>query len=202
MFSLVLVIPIHLIWHIKINFHQKIVLGLTLCLSIVMIIIAIIRIAAIRIGPSATDLVWEFFWSQMEACTAVIMVSFSAFRSVFVAHDNRVREERHRNRLWYADKKNLLRSVLRRRKIRSESEETDQLPEIPRATLTGMHTLIKGGKFKVNSQSASWSSEGRATLANSEPVEEIRKTSFPTGSDQVSSSSSYFIFPTRRPLWK
>lgn len=153
-----------------------------------------IRISAIRPGDSSTDLVWEIFWQHMEACIAVIIVSFSAFRSVFVAHDNRVREARDRNRLWYVDKKNILRSAWRRRKIRSESEEMDRLPEIPRATLTGMHTFINGGKVKVECQSASLSTENATTLADSESVREMRANSIPIDSDEVSSSLRCFIF--------
>lgn len=142
--ALVLVIPIHLLWHIQINPRQKIILGATLCLSIVMIIITIVRMSKIRIGPTQTDIIWEVFWHEIEACTAVIMVSISAFRSVFVAHNSH--RDQNRNRVWYMSKKNLLRSALRRKKLRSDSEEMDQLPEIPRATMTGMRTFIHGGE--------------------------------------------------------
>ena len=143
---LVLVIPIHLLWHIQINLRQKILIGTSLCLSIVMIIITIIRMSKIRIGPTQTDIIWEVFWHQVEACTAVIMVSVSAFRYVFVAHEAR-QQPPNRKRVWYMSKKNLLRSALRRKKLRSDSEEMmDRWPEIPRATMTGMRTFIQGGE--------------------------------------------------------
>ena len=98
----------------------------------------------------------ELFWQQVEACIAVAMVSFSAFRSVFVAHEARVREARHRNRLWYVDKRNLLKSAWRRKQNRFEYEATDQLPEIPEPTLTGMHTFITEGKFQSRESIASF----------------------------------------------
>lgn len=142
---LVLVIPIHLLWHIQINLRQKIIIGASLCLSIVMIIITIIRMSKIRIGPTQTDIIWEVFWHHVEACTAVIMVSVSAFRYVFVAHEAR-QSPPNRKRVWYMSKKNLLRSALRRKKLRSDSEEMDRWPEIPRATMTGMRTFIQGGE--------------------------------------------------------
>lgn len=139
-----LIIPFHLLWRIQINLRQKLILGTTLCLSIFMIIIAIIRISNIQLAERIEDIVWVIFWQQVEACTAVIMVSLSAFRSFFVTHESRLREDRIRNRHWYMSKKMAL--VRRQKMLQSESEETDRLPQIPRATMTGMSTFIRGGK--------------------------------------------------------
>lgn len=75
------------------------------------------------------------------------------------------------------DKKNRLMSAWRRRKIQSESEEMDELPDIPRATLTGMHTFIYGGKIKVKSQSASMSTESTMTRVDNERGERIGENS-------------------------
>ena len=150
-----LIIPFHLLWRIQINLRQKLVLGTTLCLSIFMIIIAIIRISKIRLPDQAADIVWVIFWQQVEACTAVIMVSLSAFRSFFVTHESRLREDRNRNRHWYMSKKKA--SAWRRKVLlRSESgEETDHhLPQIPRATMTGMSTFIRGGKSNESRMSS------------------------------------------------
>lgn len=183
---LVLIIPFHLLWHIKINLRQKLGLGITLCLSIMMIIIAIIRISAVRIGHTGLDMVWGLFWNQMEACTALIMVSFSAFRSFFVARESRVRDDQNRQRFWYMDKKDRLRSAWRRRQMQSGSEEMDELPDIPRATLTGMRTFVHGGKPKVESQLASLSTERPTTVVESEAVEEIGGNVTSADVDEVS----------------
>ena len=51
-----------------------------------MILIAIIRISGLRTGNSI-DVAWEIFWQFMEACIAVLMVSLTAFRSLFVSQD-------------------------------------------------------------------------------------------------------------------
>lgn len=169
---LVLVIPIHLLWHIQINLRQKIIIGTSLCLSIVMIIITIIRMSKIRIGPTQTDIIWEVFWHEVEACTAVIMVSVSAFRYVFVAHESR--QAPNRKRVWYMSKKNLLRSALRRKKLRSDSEEMDRLPDIPRATMTGMRTFIHGeGSNFDSSRLSSVETEFAMTSINHENEQEI-----------------------------
>ena len=52
-----------------------------------MIIIAAIRFGLCEIptrdGTSIPDTTWLFFWQAMEACTAIIMVSLTAFRSLY-----------------------------------------------------------------------------------------------------------------------
>lgn len=106
-----------------------------------MIVIAIIRISKIRVRIHHVDIVWMIFWQQMEASMAVIMVSLSAFRSFFVARESRIRQNRHRH--WYMSRKNQMAAAWRRKMFRSKSEETNQLPEIPRATMTGMSTFIR-----------------------------------------------------------
>lgn len=116
------------------------ILGTTLCLSIVMILTAIIRISAIRIGKEQTDLVWECFWQIIENCLAITMVCLSAFRAVFVGTN----AEPRRNKPRYVHKKNLRNHHNRKNWTNIESEETETLPEIPGATITGMRTLIRG----------------------------------------------------------
>lgn len=165
-----------------------------------MIIIAIIRVSAIRIGHAGLDIVWQIFWNQMEASTALIIVSFSAFRSFFVARESRVRAVQNRQRLWYMDKKDWLRSALRRRETRAESEELEELPDIPRATLTGMRTFINGGKPKVESQSASLSPEFPILVDDNATVEKISGNMTSTNVDEVSLSSISFVFPMRWPF--
>ena len=80
------------------------------------------------------------------------MVSFSAFRSFFVARESRRREDRNRHLHWYMSRKNQAAAVARRwMKLRSdESEEMNGLPEIPRATITGMDTFIRGEGTEAN----------------------------------------------------
>lgn len=66
---------------------QKIGVYIFLCLSIVMIAIAIIRIFGYRSNsshsPILVDISWISFWLYLEACTAIIMGSMTAFRAFF-----------------------------------------------------------------------------------------------------------------------
>ena len=83
---MIIAIPVRLLWQAQMARNQKLALGGSLCLSICMILIAIIRISGLRAGNSI-DVAWEIFWQFMEACIAVLMVSLTAFRSLFVLHD-------------------------------------------------------------------------------------------------------------------
>ena len=51
-----------------------------------MIIVAIIKASGIRTSVDSFNLVWEVFWQHIEACAAVLIVSFTAFRSIFVSN--------------------------------------------------------------------------------------------------------------------
>lgn len=51
-----------------------------------MIVFAIIRVAAADTINGDVDSIWVVFWFQIETSVAVIMVSVSAFRALFVAH--------------------------------------------------------------------------------------------------------------------
>ncbi|MCJ1427199.1 hypothetical protein MMC29_005102 [Sticta canariensis] len=138
---LIMMIPIYLLWHIQITLRQKIVVGAFFCLSIMMILTAVIRVVGIHSSRDKDNHNWQIFWQVAEACIAVSMVSLSAFRSFFVAHESRSREPRHRP--WYMSRINVVED-LRKMRLGIESDDMKSLPYIPRATLTGMRTVIRG----------------------------------------------------------
>ena len=118
-------------------------LGLSLCLSIVKIIICIVKLSGFRASTNTMDMTWEMFWHFIETCIAVIMVSSTAFRSLFVANWSGVNSPPNKPSL----RKRLLTwgiVVGKKRAGGSDSKETEGLPEIPHATLTGMRTFIRG----------------------------------------------------------
>lgn len=136
--ALVVSIPIVLLWRVRINFRQKIGLGILLCLSLVMAIIAIARMSGINLTSKDVDIVWLAFWQQQECSVAVIMISISAFRSLFVANASKgpspkdFSKPRYRNRLYL--------------KFTGSDKDTGfGLPHIPGATLTGMRSVIRDG---------------------------------------------------------
>ena len=71
---------------VKLEFRRKMALAAVLCLSVFMMIIAIVRVAASALPDGVTDTSWLFFWQTMEAAVAIIIVSLTAIRSLFGAN--------------------------------------------------------------------------------------------------------------------
>ena len=137
---LVVSIPIALLWRVRINVRQKIGLAISLCLSLVMVITAIVRISGIKLAGGAIDIVWEAFWIQQECSIAVIMVSASAFRSFFVPNSSRSIAPDPPKPSSYWRKRLLLKRPI---SDKDDWKGGNELPQIPRATLTGMRSAIR-----------------------------------------------------------
>ena len=60
-----------------------------LCLSFAMITMAIVRTSLAPLPNGVIDTSWLVFWQGMEAATAVIVVSLSAFRGLFSGEGSR-----------------------------------------------------------------------------------------------------------------
>lgn len=80
----VLVIPVGLIWKIRVDWTQKIALGSSLCLTFVLVAASITRVAGLKY-QGHVDTVWETFWQSMSAELSVFLAAASAFRAFFVA---------------------------------------------------------------------------------------------------------------------
>ena len=131
----VLFIPVNILWRVKMQAEQKLGLAAFLCLQILMIIIAIVRISGF-IYHSAFDEGWVYLWQQIEACVAISTISLTAFRVMFVANSSR-REPSP----WQ------LSSRIRRRffKKNSQASSTGDIDvSIPGGTITGLRTIIGG----------------------------------------------------------
>ena len=79
-------IPIILLWNVKIPLRRKFTLWGILCLSIFTALTTIIKIAGGNTSHGQVDSAWATFWYQAEAAIAVIVVSISAYRALFIAH--------------------------------------------------------------------------------------------------------------------
>lgn len=77
---------------------QKLGISVFLSVSIFMIIIACIRILGFDPFYHAYSWRFFFFWLQVEGSVAVIMVSLTAFRSVFALQESEAREGKARPR--------------------------------------------------------------------------------------------------------
>ena len=113
--------------------RQNLGLATFLCLSICMIIVAIIRVSGLHYRGTF-DNTWIFLLQQVESCVAVTMLSLTAFRSVFVAG----RSSGNKARGWVPSTRRLLG---RHKRSAFDAQRLDDLT-IPSATLTGMSKIL------------------------------------------------------------
>lgn len=155
-------IPICLLWEVRIATRQKVGLGMTLCLSLVIAIIALIRVGGIYLPGRRVDVVWFSFWQQNECNIAVWMVSMTAFRSFFATNDEQNGQQERFG--WMTSVRKSLRRKISKvfpKLFKYDSEEPGSLyeneiptqqsdraiihsrePVIPAATVTGARTAI------------------------------------------------------------
>lgn len=129
--SSVISIPVCILWQAQFSLRQKLSIGIVLCLSVFIIAIAMVRAISARVyGPD--EQVWDSLWLAIEACVSVIMVSMTAFRTLFVM-PRRSQRRRHPS----------IRSLWWKRK-NGGNNTVQWLPEVERgATMTGMRTMIR-----------------------------------------------------------
>lgn len=142
-FYAVVSIPIIVLRKSQLKPNQQVKLAIFLCLSVIMTVIAIIRISGYRfhgIGISGPiDTTWAFFWLYLEACVAVIMSSITAFRSLFLHSSSKtVNQDKDQNPI------DAIRERISRRVARCGWDEVDEEPRISNVNTahTGIETFI------------------------------------------------------------
>ncbi|KAL8917236.1 MAG: hypothetical protein Q9208_008075 [Pyrenodesmia sp. 3 TL-2023] len=88
----IITIPIALLWRVQLDLRRKLALGTTLCLSIFTIVTAIVRLSGGNTVGGQIDSSWVIFWLQIEAAVAVMVVSITTFRALFVAERSQKQE--------------------------------------------------------------------------------------------------------------
>jgi hypothetical protein len=152
-------IPVILLRRAKIRRRQKFAVGFFLCLSTVMIVLAIVRMCRISYSGRGTDPIWQIFWQTLESCVALLMASITAFRTIFGEPGQKRWEPSY--------------SWIQRAKQRQTSKEgdpwhTDQLPIIPEATFANMKMPVRGQQ-RTAEGSATPGSETRPSNSEDEP---------------------------------
>ena len=161
----VLVIPIKLVWGLRLPWSKKAAIAATLCLTVLVMIITVLRIATV-VHADKIDPVWGVYWHILAAELGVIMAACMTFRTFFVARNNK-RGSPHspRSLHWYHQSRSFFRRYLSsgrwRRSKGADGRSTDDsatlcekchsgrdgwqgkdLPSVPRAHMTGMRTFI------------------------------------------------------------
>lgn len=114
-----------------------------LCLSTVMIVIAIARSLGYLPQGSTTKATWQYLWLYLEASIAIIMASITAFSAFVLAKDSKAPNQKKKNQsLPYSFSEGLIQKKAWRSRFEWEERDGEHLPHVPSATLTGMHTFI------------------------------------------------------------
>lgn len=132
-------------------------MGFFLCLSLVMAIIAIVRISKIR-DIRGEDVVWSGFWLTIEGCVAVLMTSITSFRTAFTGRGTRDSGEKR----WAPSHSWVQRARLRNRSEGDDVLERGQLPSIPSALLTGVRSYIQ--EYHQTAESNTWTGSDTRSL--------------------------------------
>lgn len=156
---LILFIPVYLIWRIQVQRAQKIALTFTLCLTIILIAITLVRASGLR-SQGSLDITWEAYWQFLSTEVGLIIASAAAFRTLFVAQAAKQHPSGNRGQ-WYSYSKKLFQQSLRpwtwrvtkstghsskdsNRHGSDRDDEFKNLPDIPHGTMTGIRTFING----------------------------------------------------------
>ncbi|CAH0038138.1 unnamed protein product [Clonostachys solani] len=84
---LILTIPFRILWNVRIPFKKKALLLGVFSLTIIIMVVAIIRVALVKgisseVRVSSID--WLYFWSNIEAGIAIVVACLASFRQLFV----------------------------------------------------------------------------------------------------------------------
>ncbi|CAO1598713.1 hypothetical protein XANCAGTX0491_002473 [Xanthoria calcicola] len=155
---LILYIPVNLIWKIQIKWTQKVPLAFSLCLTGVMVLVTITRIAGIRFNGHI-DSVWESYFTIVAAEVGVVLASVSTYRALFVSHRKATIDKAQDQGHSSSPKRQLIRRMFVSSPWRYKNKDwsipndnegkrcsqlDEALPSIPRAHMTGVRTFING----------------------------------------------------------
>ena len=115
--------------------RKKWILGSVLCLSVLTIIISIIRFAVADVISEQYDPLWPLLWIQVEPCVAVIAVSFTIFRSLFLSDASKASKSPQQNP----------HTPPTPGKTSSLKQPYDCLPTVPNAMYVGTTASISKG---------------------------------------------------------
>ncbi|KAI9755871.1 MAG: hypothetical protein M1815_004532 [Lichina confinis] len=85
--SLVLLIPLRIIWHLKMTVRRKVALGVVLLLGVLAVLMSVVRIIAMVPAVTRDDPTWYYasvlFWSSVEMSSAMVALSAPALKPLF-----------------------------------------------------------------------------------------------------------------------
>ncbi|KAF7951338.1 hypothetical protein EAE96_006654 [Botrytis aclada] len=180
----ILVIPVRLIWQIKVRWTQKIALGFSLCLTIGMIILTVIRVSGLH-AESSFDSAWEVYWLIVAGEVGLILTTGTAFRALFVSRNQKkFIAADHNSQKWRTRRTSETSGAIEPASASYEMHGVMALPGIERGTITGIRTFINGR-----------SSALRASQVIKSPMEE-EEEGWPLSEQQQSIKVQHEIWTT------
>ena len=145
--SLVISVPVLVLKRVRLPWKKKLYLGCSLCLSAILIVVAVLQAATLTyMGVPAIDVVWEIYFQFVELTLAVIVVSATAFQIFFI---QRAQQDSNSSLLcmpkcsWCKQEKYKKAWSKVWPSANTEESHAPQLnPQIPRAELTGIGSAI------------------------------------------------------------
>lgn len=135
---LLITIPVSLLWRVRISLRRKLLLGFILSLSIFTMIVSIVRIAGADLANGLVDSIWVNFWLQIEATVAVMIVSITAYRSLFVAD----KTSNGRSPKQYTSIETIKKRIQWKRRDKGKAVQLPTL-QVPDPAMTGMRSVIR-----------------------------------------------------------
>lgn len=92
----VISIPSLILWKVQIPLKRKLMLLGIFSLTVVVMAVAIIRVAVNSDNTRNAAIDWLYFWSNIEAATAIVIACMASFRQLFVTSQNAHQYSRYR----------------------------------------------------------------------------------------------------------
>ncbi|PYH79595.1 hypothetical protein BO82DRAFT_385086 [Aspergillus uvarum CBS 121591] len=87
--ALILSVPIFVLWNSQLPLRQKMVLFAFFLATVVVMAVAIVRVAVGIDYAQTMDISWVYFWSCIEMGTAVMVACAASFRQLYITSRNR-----------------------------------------------------------------------------------------------------------------
>ena len=66
MMPIVILVPITLLWKVRLNYRKKFALGGIFCITVIIMVFAIIRVIVVSSYSEEPDETWLYTWSSIE----------------------------------------------------------------------------------------------------------------------------------------
>ncbi|CAL8574177.1 hypothetical protein XPA_000145 [Xanthoria parietina] len=80
---LIIIVPVNLLWKVKISLRQKVALGGIFSITVIIILFAIIRDVMVSSLSQLLDQTWLYLWSSVEQTVSIMVACLASSRALF-----------------------------------------------------------------------------------------------------------------------